>query len=209
MGEEMRSFQSALTNGHRAERAWVDTQRASGLSVAHGKKLILKKHCKVKDHCETPDAAVLLTVEIKERNLTFTSPEDFPYDTVFIDDLRGLSRETLRPFAYVFVSRATKAWVWVTPLDQDETWTEQVVRDTTRGHEMGMLVAPKSHLRPAKQLLDYITPHNYLELVDGDCSLFVHGGGDVEERERYVAQTNPEARGRGRKAATKTRNDMG
>jgi len=205
----MRSFQSALNNGHRAERAWVDTQRASGLSVAHGKKLILKKHCKVKDHCETPDAAVLLTVEIKERNLSFTSPEDFPYDTVFVDNLRGLGRETLRPFAYVFVSKATKAWVWITPLDQDDSWSEQVVRDTTRGHAMGMLVAPKSHLRPAEQLLNYITPHTYLELVDGDCSLFVQGGGEIEERERYVAKTNPDAAGGDRKTAPKARKHMG
>ena len=204
-----RSFQSALSSGHKAERAWVDAQRASRLAAAHGKKLVLKKHCKVKDHCATPDAAVLLTVEIKERNLSFTSPEDFPYDTVFVDDLRGLGKETLAPFAYIFVSRKTGAWVWITPLDRDDSWTEQVVTDTTRGHQMGMLVAPKKHLRRSEELQNFLVPHHSLELIDGDTSAFVVGGGEVEERERYVAQTHPDYGVRDRKVAQKTREHMG
>lgn len=209
MANVARSFRSALSSGHRAERAWVDAQRSLGRSVAHGKKLVLTKHNKVTDHCATPDAAVLLVLEIKERNLTFTSPDDYPYATVFVDDMRGLGRESVRPFAYVFVSRATGEWVWLTPLDRDESWTEQVVHDRTRGHEMGMLVAPKSHLRHAKQLTDFLVPHGFLEGIDGDCTLFVHGGGETEERERYVAQTHPDHGGRDRKVAPKTRDDMG
>ena len=205
----MRSFKSALSSGHRAERAWVDAQRSAGRAAAHGKKLVLTKHCKMKDHCGTPDAAVLLTIEIKERNLTFTTPEDFPYDTVFVDDLRGLGKESLRPFAYVFLSRQTGEWVWVTPLDQDESWSEKVVRDTTRGHEMGMLVCPRSHLRPAQQLIDYLLPHQFLELIDGDTTCFVVGGGEAEERERYVEKTDPTVSSRSGKNASKTRNDMG
>lgn len=204
-----RSFRNSLTSGHRAERAWVDSHRSLGLAVAHGKKVVLTKHDKAKDHCGNPDAAVLMTVEIKERNLTFTCPEDFPYDTVFVDDLRGLGREVIRPFAYVFLSRATGQWVWITPLDKDESWTEQVVRDTTRGHSMGMLCAPKSHLRPAQQLLDYLIPHELLGGIDGDTGLFVTGGGEVEERERYVEKTNPFVEGGSRKAAPKTRKHMG
>jgi hypothetical protein len=204
-----RSFTSALTSGHRAERAWVEAQRASRLAVAHGKKLILTKHCKVTDHCGTPDAAALLTLEIKERNLTFTSPDDFPYDTVFVDDLRGLGREQLSPFAYVFVSKKTGCWVWVTPLDRDESWTETVVRDTTRGHEMGMLVAPRKHLRRSEELQKYLVPHHSLELIDGDTSAFVVGGGKAEERERYVEKTSPDLGGRDRKTAPPTREHMG
>lgn len=204
-----RSFRNSLTSGHRAERAWVDAHRSLGLAVAHGKKVVLTKHDKVKDHCGNPDAALLMTVEIKERNLTFTNPDDFPYDTVFVDDLRGLGKETLRPFAYVFLSRTTGQWVWVTPLDRDETWTETVVMDTTRGHKMGMLVAPKSHLRPAEQLIDYLVPHALLGGIDGDTGLFVTGGGEVEERERYAEKTNPLVDSGDRKTPSKTRKHMG
>jgi hypothetical protein len=204
-----RSFRESLTSGHQAEKVWVEKNRLLGLSVAHGKKVVLTKHNKVKDHCGNPDAALLMTVEIKERNLTFTGPDDFPYDTVFVDDLRGLGKETLRPFAYIFVSKATGRWVWVTPLDKDDTWTETVVTDTTRGHKMGMLVAPKSHLRSAEELQNYLVPHGQLNVIDGDTSLFVSGGGQIERRERYVEKEDPFPAGGDRKTAPKTRKHLG
>ena len=204
-----RSFRNSLTSGHKAEQAWVDTHRLLGLSVAHGRKVVLTKHDKHKDHCGNPDAALLLTVEIKERSLTFTNPEDFPYDTVFVDDLRGLGKETLRPFAYIFLSKTTGKWVWITPLDKDETWTEKVVRDSTRGHEMGMLVAPKAHLRPAEELQSYLVPHGLLHVIDGDTSLFVAGGGQVENRERASDEDNPFVTGGDRKTTPKTRKHLG
>jgi len=209
MGCSLRSFRKAVSGGHRSERDWVDAQRAAGRSAAHGKKLLLTNHCKVNDHCGTPDAAVLLTVEIKERNLKFTCPEDFPYDTVFVDDLRGLGREFIRPFAYVFLSSVTGHWVWVTPLDRDSSWTEETVKDNTRGHDMGMLVAPKHHLRPAEELEKYLYPQEFLEFVDGDTALFVRGGGEVEVRDRYVAKTHPDVGGRDGKTQKKTRKHLG
>jgi len=191
-----RSFRSALTGGQNAERAWVDLLRSDGKSVAHGKKLVIKGHNKNKDHVSNPDAVALLSVEIKERSLSFTCPEDYPYDTVFVDDCRGLGREKLSHFAYVYISKPTGAFVWLTPLDRDETWTEEVTFDRGRQHEVPVLVAPKSHLRSAESLIALIYPHGYLDLVDGDTRLFVTGGGQVEERDRYVEKTHPDIGGR-------------
>ena len=191
-----RSFKSALAGGQNAERKWVDLLRAAGRSVAHGKKLVIKKHCKKEGHVETPDAVALLSIEIKERTLSFTGPEDFPFDTVFVDDCRGLGREALNHFAYVYVSKPTGQFVWLTPLDRDQTWTETVTFDRGRGHAVPVLVAPKSHLRPAESLIELLYPHGYLDLVDGDTSIFLSGGGETEERERYVAKTHPDIGGR-------------
>lgn len=195
-----RTFQSALKGGQDAERKWVDNLRHLGRSAAHGKKLLIKNHSKAKDHVETPDACLLFSVEIKERSLSFTCPEDYPYDTVFVDDCRGLSRESFGHFAYIYMSRPTGQWVWLSVLDRDETWTEETTFDRGRGHEVPVLVAPKSHLRPAQQLIDLIYPHLYLDLVDGDTKAFCTGGGKTEERERYVAKTHPDAGGRAGKA---------
>ncbi len=152
---------------------------------------------------------MLLSVEIKERSLKFTCPDDFPYDTVFVDDTRGLGREFISPFAYVFLSSVTGKWVWITPMDRDETWEEKIVTDNTRGHDMGMLVAPKKHLRPAEELEKYLYPAEFLEFVDGDTSLFIKGGGEVEERDRYIAKTHPDSGGRDGKTQKKTRKHMG
>lgn len=205
----MRSFQSALANGQQAEIRWVGGRRAEGLSVAHGKKITVRKHNKNTDHVESPDAVGLVSIEIKERSLTFTSPEDYPYDTVFVDDLRGLGREQLTHFAYVYVSRPTGEWVWLTPLDRDDSWQEQTVYDRGRGHEVPTLVAPKSCLRHADTLRSLLYPHSFLELVDGETGAFVSGGGEIEERDRYVAKTHPDTGGRKPAASAKASKRMG
>jgi len=205
----MRSFSSALANGHAAERKWVESMRTNGRSVAHGKKLVVAKHCKKNDHCETPDALALFAIEIKERSLAFDSPETYPYDTVFVDDLRGLDRERTQNLIYVFLSKPTGKWVWLTILDMDESWTRSVTFDRSRGHEIPVLVAPRDHLRPSESLINLVYPHLYLDLVDGPTEAFVSGGGETEERERYVAKTHPDVGGRTKKAPAKTRKHMG
>lgn len=205
----MRSFRSALHKGHQAERDWVDAMRSLGVSAAHGRKLVVSKHNKNTDHVESPDAVGLVAIEIKERSLSFTCPGDYPYDTVFVDDMRGLGKERLRNFAYVYVSKPTGQWVWLTPLDRDERWTEEVISDRGRGHEVPMLVCPKACLRPAQTLIDYLYPHLLLDLVDGDTEAFVRGGGEVETRDRYVAQTHPDAAGRERPAKGQSNKRLG
>lgn len=201
----MRSFRSALASGHAAERAWVDDLRLVGRSAAHGRKLVIAGHNKNKDHCETPDAVVMLSLEIKERSIAFTCPEDYPYETVFVDDMHGLERETLRHFAYVYKSKPTGKWVWLLTLDRDDSWVEQSVWDRGRNHEVPTLVAPKTHLRPASQLIELLYPHSLLEMVAGDTGLFVAGGGESEAIDR----ANPAARGRGRKSSGKADRNVG
>lgn len=204
-----RSFRSALHRGHDAERRWVDAMRDSGLSVAHGKKLVISKNNPRTSNVETPDAVGLFAVEIKERSLTFTGPDDYPYDTVYVDDCRGLSKEPYKNLVYVYLSRPTGKWCWLCLLDRTSEWTEEVTHDRARGHDLSVLVAPKKFLRPASQLTELIFPHTYLGLVDGDTGCFLAGGGETEERERYVAQTHPDVGARAGTAAGKTSKRMG
>jgi hypothetical protein len=205
----MRAFRNALAGGHEAERRWVESVRAMGRSVCHGRKIVMRKHDKNTDHCETPDAMALFSVEIKERSLEFDDPESFPFDTVFVDDLRGMSRERARNLIYVYISKPTGQWVWLTILDRDETWSEGVTFDRGRGHEVPVLIAPKSVLRPAEELVELIYPHLLLDLVDGDTSTFRSGGGATERRDRPVAKDNPDPGARDRKAPGKANKRLG
>lgn len=183
--------------------------RAQGVSIAHGKKIRVAKHCRRTGHVETPDALALFSVEIKERSLSFTGPDDYPYDTVFVDDCRGLGMEPYKNLVYVYISKPTGCWCWLTLLDRDDEWKEEVTHDRGRGHDLPVLVAPKRCLRPAQQLVDLIFPHLYLDLVDGQTDCFLAGGGETEERERYVARTNPEAGGRSGAPAKKNGKHLG
>lgn len=192
----MRSFVKSLSEGQSAERRWVDDLRLLGRSVAHGKKLVIRRHDKNKDHVETPDALALVSVEIKQRTLEFTCPADYPFDTVFVDDCRGYGQEAFHNLIYVYVSKPTGQWVWLTVLDRDDSWEGKVTFDAGRGHDVPVLIAPKRFLRPSWQLTDLIFPHAYLDLVDGDTRCFRTGGGEVEERERYLAKTHSDFAGR-------------
>ena len=183
--------------------------RASGLAVAHGRKLVIAKTDPRTIHVETPDAVALFSVEIKERSLSFTGPEDYPYDTVFVDDQRGLSKERYRNLIYVYLSRPTGQWCWLTMLDRNDEWKEEVTHDRTRGHALPVLVCPKRFLRPAEQLIDLVFPHAYLDLVDGSLGGFVSGGGETERRDSYIAKENPDSGGRGAKTPSKTPKHMG
>jgi hypothetical protein len=189
----LRAFRTSLIKGHAAERRWVELIRSAGKSAAHGRKLVIAQHNKNTDHVESPDAIGLVSLEIKERSLRFSSPEDYPYDTVIVDDLRGLGRERLKHLAYVYISRPTGCWVWLSSLDRDESWKAQVTFDRGRGHQVPCLYAPKAHLRPAQELLDLLYPHSHLDLVDGNTTMFLHGGGETESRERYVAKEDRRA----------------
>jgi hypothetical protein len=116
-----------------------------------------------------------------------------------------MAKETLRHFAYIYKSKPTGKWVWLSALDRDETWTEQVVFDRGRGHEVPTLVAPKSHLRSAEELIKLLYPHTLLEMVAGDTGIFVTGGGESEA----ISKTDPASRGRGRKAPGQADRNVG
>lgn len=183
--------------------------RRLGCSVAHGRKVVVRKHDKNRDHCENPDAVGLFSIEIKERSLEFDDPDSYPYDTVFVDDLRGLGKERVPNLVYVYISRPTGQWVWLTILDRDDTWSEGKTFDRGRGHEVPVLIAPKSALRPAETLIELLYPHLLLDLVDGDTTLFRRGGGATERRDRPSEKNNPNAGGGGAKAAPKVNRNVG
>lgn len=189
----MRHFSKALADGHRAERAWVEQMRSANCAMAHGRKIVAKKHCKQTGHVDTPDAAAVVAIEIKERSCRFHGPETFPFPTVYVDDIRGMSMEQHKNLIYVYVSKPTGAFVWLTILDMDENWKPHTTFDSGRQHEVQVLAAPRSVLRPAKQLMEIIYPLDLLRLIDGATGAFESGGGEAEEVDRYVAKTNPES----------------
>lgn len=185
-------FLSVLEKAHRAERDWVNARRGEGHALAHGVKLVLPGHNPKVDFCPTPDALAMVQLEIKVRGLEFTTPDDFPYDTVFVDDLNGLSKGRM-PFAWVYISDRTGQWVWLCSLDRDDTWKEQTVFDTMRGFSVPTLVAPSRFLRRADQLCQLLFPADHLEWVEGDVGGF-RAPAEADERR------DPAPRGRSRKA---------
>lgn len=172
-------FLRVLGQAHRAERAWVESARESGAGVAHGRKLVLPNHDPSTDHCPTPDAVAAVQLEVKVRSLTFTSPSDYPYPTVYVDDKYGLDAGP-DPFAWVYISKPTGEWVWLSSLDRDGNWKFRDVYDTMRGFVCPTLVAPARCLRHKDQLLKLFCRQDMLRWVEGDCSAFGGGAGGAQ-----------------------------
>lgn len=192
-----RPFSQALQRGHVAERQWVNEMQDQGHAVAHGKKLNVPDFNPGRDRCHSPDAVALVRVEIKQRDLTFTSPDDFPYPTAFVRNLSGEATDPTLPLVYILRSAPTKCWVWVLGADRDETWTESLVRDTTRGSTLRMLSCPKEDLRPSETLLPFLIRHELLHLIEGDTTAFLR------------TKEDPRTKGDGEKAQGRERTTKG
>lgn len=179
----MRGFSEALERGHEAENVWVSAQQSLGLAVANGKKF---REFGVDRH-QAPDAAIAARVEIKERNLRFTSPEDYPFQTAFLNNVANSYLDVTQPLIYVLISSHTGAWVWVAATDQNDEWTTAYQRDTTRGCNVLTLQCPRSYLRPADTLKNFILSHDILDLIDGRADAFRASkeatGGDRETQD--------------------------
>lgn len=183
-----RPFTQSLRDGHRAERSWVESQRQDCLSVAHGKR-VQRERYQANTRCQVPDAAGLIRIELKQRDLVFTSPDDFPYPTAFVCNHANVEADLTQPLVYILISAPTQAWVWVLATDRDETWTVSPVRDSTRGSVIQMLSCPKSDLRHSESLKPFLMHHDLLQHIDGDTTAFLRakedprvgeGGGGTE-----------------------------
>lgn len=195
-----RPFSQALLRGHQAEREWVNEMRDSGAAVAHGKKIVQPKFDPAGEKCQSPDAVALVRVEIKQRDLKFTCPDDFPYDSAFVQNIGNESADKTMPLIYVLRSAPTRCWVWVLGADRNDEWKESNVRDTTRGSIVRMLSCPKMHLRSSESLLPFLIKHDLLQLIEGDTTAFLR---EKEDRRTEEASEVPAARKR--TTAKKTR----
>lgn len=74
-------------------------------------------------------------IEVKSRNLSFTSGHDYPYKTIFIDTVSGWEAKKPKPFAYVMVSQITGCMIW-TPGNSKKGWTVTRNRDRVRRIEV-------------------------------------------------------------------------
>ena len=94
-------------------------------------------------------------LEVKSRRVHFTSHEDYPYQTVFVDTLGSRRLRTVDPI-YVIVSQHTGAIVWV---PRGVNLTPRKVWDRVRDIPVVTLEVHRGHLRPLEELREYLKAH--------------------------------------------------
>jgi len=151
-------FQARLEEGKRYESYVCEYLKDHGIDAVcpEDTSQTIQEFTRTNQDVLLGDGKVL---EVKSRRSTcvFTGPEDFPYDTVFVDTTRGWERKDVKPFAYVIVSQDTGAMVWIDGSTRDQ-WGEEKIYDKYLGYPSRTLTADKGLLKPIDELVEILTP---------------------------------------------------
>lgn len=95
-------------------------------------------------------------LEVKEINQHFTDdPSSWPFAEVIVDTVSGYNKKSVKPLAYIFVSKKTGAMLTM-PTDRPRNWRPLRKWDQYREIEDDFYFAPKSMLRTIGQLMAYL-----------------------------------------------------
>ena len=72
-----------------------------------------------------------IVFEIKSRDIYFTCIEDFPYDTIIADTVRGWERKKKKPKGVICISQKTKELIYL-PSKNSKNWKIESVFDRVR-----------------------------------------------------------------------------
>ena len=100
------------------------------------------------------DSGQLAEIEVKSRNLNFTSCEDFPYEDLFVD-VKSTIDEKGPPLAFICVSQKTLGMV-VIPGSSLEYWGTKTSFDRVRKIEQTWYVCPKKRTRSFDNLCSHL-----------------------------------------------------
>lgn len=145
-------FFSELKAGHEWQKLPALFFKLNGLQVDIPE---LKIRANIKEASKWKDSEDLKVngqiIEIKSRNEAFTSAESFPYETIFVDTVSGYNAKTIKPTAYIMVSRKTGGMLALPSLSADG-WKIEEKFDRTRRIRESFYVAEKKSFKT----LDFI-----------------------------------------------------
>lgn len=100
-----------------------------------------------------------LKIEVKERGLSFSGPEDFPYETCMMGDLRSWEQLQTPPAATVILSTSGGRMVVPTPRQIEDGipvgWQTNLNYDSQRDIEVRSVLAPRTFFRSWNVFLDW------------------------------------------------------
>jgi hypothetical protein len=91
------------------------------------------------------DLFVLKGLEVKRRKLMFTSAEDFPYPTVFIDVAKNFDAKVPKPYLYLILSDDMTHAIEVDVKHTRDKWTTTIKFD--RGRKRNFYECPVEHCK--------------------------------------------------------------
>jgi len=152
-------FVSQLREGHEFAELVADRMRGHGIAVRvtpmEIRADIEDRHRFADEHDLTVGRHRKIRIDVKSRNLAFTSRANYPYPTALVDTLPGWRAKTFKPAAIVLVSQITRAMV-VVPRSTEARWTVRRRTDHVRSIDDRFLEVPRGLLRSFEDLVHWI-----------------------------------------------------
>lgn len=154
-------FFAELEKGYRFEKLLLERLRKDGIPAVHvtdiprqWERAARRAYLAQYGDIAVPDLDGV-HLEVKSRNIRFTSPKDFPYPSVFVDGegSRGLKVVPEDRIIYVLVSQITGAVVWVPP---GTPTTTRRIWDRVRDIPVLIHEVPASVMRPYEELVAFL-----------------------------------------------------
>lgn len=94
-------------------------------------------------------------LEVKSRDLKFTCPQDYPYESAYVDTLAGWKRKDPKPVEIVIVSQITGSAV-VCPVSSQKVWRIQEFHDFQRQISDRAWTVPRDELKSFDELVRWL-----------------------------------------------------
>jgi hypothetical protein len=142
-------FVADLSASRRAVNSFANRQRAMGLQIWLPPESVRPDSSQRREYADEGDLMLQGRVEHKARSLQFTSRDDYPYDTVIVDECYKVDGKADPVLAYVIENAARTHAAVIYGWTRDH-WERQVVYDAKQRRQCENYVAPKRYVRFVK-----------------------------------------------------------
>jgi hypothetical protein len=152
-------FLEQLAEGHRWAEHAAERLRSAGIAV---QVTPMEVRAHIDDRADFADewdmsvgSRAPCRLDVKSRNLAFTSIDDYPFETALVDTVAGWEAKERHPHAIILVSQKTEALV-VIPVSTRGSWTRARRFDRVRGIEDVFYEVDRRELRPIDDLVTWL-----------------------------------------------------
>lgn len=142
--DEDARFREAVDRSWEAARAFGDHMLRKGYGITLNPPRMRPCFEQRPGYGDEFDLAVVTRYEVKGRNIDFTSAEDFPFPTIFVDRKDKADRNAGVVHAYVTLNKA-QTHAAVIKASTRLMWRATEKFDATKGHNLTLYECPKEH----------------------------------------------------------------
>ena len=152
-----RVYKKRLREGVKYVKIVADLLRIGGFTVETPEQKI--RQIRVKYTSDQGDIHIMaegkirFTLEVKSRDLEFTGIEDYPYKSVFIDNVNQWNYKKHKVAAVIIISQITGK-MFVIPLSSRKHWREEEITDREKHDRVQKYMVHKMHCITFEQLVE-------------------------------------------------------